>query len=292
MSKYHKIRWTDDDEKELKRVVKNFNAKLNRLEKKDPQNYNKNTLPSFYDKSSETYTERLSVRQLKELINTRKDLKRELNALKRFSKRGSEQLVEIPTKDDTLKITKWQRREMLTRVNYINKRRAKRLDEIENTEVSSGGVGLGYTRGQLGMGKQELKALEPMEAFSKSVDKYSVKRKFATIMTQSQHDYFNARDYLLRESFIKGMSENYRPEDIQEVIKAIREMDLNDFLSEFYKDPNAFEWDYPPDDEKYQEYVNHLKSTWIPSYRDEVKTTKVQATKKMKTPKKPKKKRG
>ena len=43
MSKYHKIRWNESDDQELKRVVRNFNAKLKRLEKKDPQKYNKNT---------------------------------------------------------------------------------------------------------------------------------------------------------------------------------------------------------------------------------------------------------
>ena len=101
MSKYHKIRWNESDEQELKRAVRNFNAKLRRLEKKDPQKYNKNTLPTFWDSVNETYTNRVSVGQMKELINTRNDLKRELNSLKRFSKRGSEEIVFIPTNDNT-----------------------------------------------------------------------------------------------------------------------------------------------------------------------------------------------
>ena len=36
MSRQPKIRWRKSDEQELKRVVKNFNAKLNRIEKKNP----------------------------------------------------------------------------------------------------------------------------------------------------------------------------------------------------------------------------------------------------------------
>ena len=34
MSKQHKIRWKQSDNQELARVVRNFNAKLKRLEKK------------------------------------------------------------------------------------------------------------------------------------------------------------------------------------------------------------------------------------------------------------------
>ena len=265
MSKYHRIRWKSSDEQELARVVKNFNAKIRRLEKKDPQLYNKNTLPTFWDEKTQTYSNKISVRQLKELINTRKDLKRELNALKRFSKRGSEEIVFVPTNDDNLYITKWQRTEMLRRANYINIRRKHRLEEIENIEVEDQGKKLGYTRKDIGMGRQAINELSPINAFNPSTEKYNVKARFRSIMKQSQSDYFNAADYRLRESFLKGMQENYNPEDIKDVVKAIKEMDINEFLNEFNKDPNAFEWDYPPNQEEYQGYLSRLKSTWLPS---------------------------
>ena len=74
MSKYHKINWREEDTKELTRVVRNFNAKIQRLSKTNPGITN--LLP-----------EKVSASELKNLINTRQDLKRELNALKRFSKR-------------------------------------------------------------------------------------------------------------------------------------------------------------------------------------------------------------
>ena len=86
MSKYHKIRWQDNDLKELQRVVRNYNAKVTRLKKKEPELY-KNTLPQFYDERTDSFTDKISVRQLKEIINTRQDLKRELNMLRRFSKK-------------------------------------------------------------------------------------------------------------------------------------------------------------------------------------------------------------
>ena len=54
MHKYHKIRWRETDEQELKRVVRNFNAKIRRLEKKNPQI--KEYLPKFWDEKQEKFT--------------------------------------------------------------------------------------------------------------------------------------------------------------------------------------------------------------------------------------------
>lgn len=266
MPRYHKIKWRESDEKELRRVIKNFNSKLARLEKKNPQEYNKNTLPRFWDSKTETYTTRLSVRQMKELIKTRQDLNRELNALKRFSKKGSEKLVEIPNTDDNLKITKWQRTEMLRRVNFINKRRANRLKQIEETEVHQNNEPLGYTRGELGMGRIERKKFEPMAAFADSTDKYNVKARWKSIMKQSQHDYFNASDYRLRDNFLKAMTENYNPADVVDVVDAIKNMDIDEFLNKFYQDPDAWTWNYPPDREEYLTYLNQLKTDWLPGF--------------------------
>ena len=107
MSKQNRINWRDSDKQELKRAVKNFNAKIKRLEKKNPSN--KNVLP-----------EKVSVAQMQELINTRQDLNREINALKRFTKRGAEEIVDVPGTDYNLKITKWQRTEMNRRAAIIN----------------------------------------------------------------------------------------------------------------------------------------------------------------------------
>ena len=93
MSRKYNIRWREADEKELQRVVKNYNAKLSRLAKKNPEM--KNALP-----------DRVSAAQLRDMIETRQDLNRELNSLRRFSQKGAEELVEVPDNDYNLKITK------------------------------------------------------------------------------------------------------------------------------------------------------------------------------------------
>lgn len=262
MSKYHKIRWKQSDLDELKRVVRNYNAKVKRLEKKDPQI--EKVLPQYYDSKSDSYSSRITVGQLKELINTRRDLKREINSLKRFSKRGAEEIITVPNTDNNLQITKWQMGEIKRRVANINRRRKMRLDEISNIEVESRGEKLGYSRADIGMGRATEVSLSPMKAFTPKMTEYDVKYKWRSVMKQSQTDYFSARDYLLRENFIQALNQNFAPDDVKDIVDGINSMDIGDFLNQFNKDPETFEWAYPPSQEEYEGYISYLKSTWIP----------------------------
>lgn len=252
MAKYHKIRWQQSDEEELTRVVRNFNAKINRLAKKNP--LIKNALP-----------DKVSAKQLKELINTRQDLKRELNMLKRFSKRGQEEIVIIDETKYNVKTTKWQRTEMKRKVALINKRRKKRLEELQNTEMTSRGESLGYTRGQLGMGKATEVSLRPMNAFTPSMSQSDLKWKWKAIMNESQSDYFDKKDYQLRENYIKALQENFNPNDVKDLIKELKEMDIQEFLSKFESEGGTFEFAYPPNEEQASAYISAIKANYTPS---------------------------
>ena len=252
MSKRYNIRWQESDNQELKRAVKNFNAKIRRLEKKNPAI--KNVLP-----------EKVTVAQMKELIETRQDLKRELNALKRFSKRGSEKIVEVPDNDYNLKTTKWQKEEMTRRIGIINRKRKKRLKEIQETPLMSRGQELGYTKGQLGMGRAEEVSLTPMNAFTPRMTRRDLKYKFRNILKESQSSYWNKRDLMLKENYIKSLEENFNPNDIKDVVKAIDKMDHKQFRKFFMREGGNFEFSYPPDQESYDAYLTALKSTWLPN---------------------------
>lgn len=257
MSKYHKIRWTKQDTQEINKVVRNFNAKVSRLAKKDPSIAN--ILP-----------EKISAKELKNLINTRQDLVRELNALKRFSKRGSEEIVTVPDTEYDLKITKWQKTEMNRRIGIINRRRKARLEEIENTEMKSRGEKLGYTRGQLGMGKATEVALQPMTAFFRTMGNVDLKKRWKSILHQSQSDYFTKRDYQVRENYIKGLKENYDYENIKDVIETIEKMDIRDFLKTFEEEGGTFEFASPNGaldikQAEYEGYESVLRATWLPN---------------------------
>lgn len=259
MSKQYQIRWSQDDSQELARAVKNFNAKVARLEKK------------FAD-SDVIIPERVSVKQMRELVNTRRDLQREVKSLQRFTQRGSEEVITVPNTDNNIQVTKWQRDEMSRRAGIINRKRNQRRKELETTELTNQGKSLGYTRGDIGMGKVEQISLKPTHSFTKRMSKGDVRAKFQHFLRESQSDYWNKRDILMRDNFIKALQENFNPEDIKDVIKEIQNMDIDKFKDKLLENPEDFNTAYPPDDEQYEGYLNQLKSSWIPVKSAKAKT--------------------
>lgn len=128
MPKQSKIKWRDKDIRELQRVVRNFNQKISRVAKKDPT-------------KAEFLPRKISVKALQGRIGTRKDFKRELSSLQRFSKRGAEK---IEVTESGLTLTKYEIKEVKNKVRITNIKRAierKKLtiDEKKGTmgQVSS-----------------------------------------------------------------------------------------------------------------------------------------------------------
>lgn len=252
MSRQYNIRWTQDDNEKLKKAVKNFNAKIKRLENKYPEN--KNALP-----------ERTSVKQMKELIETRTDLKRELNSLKRFTKRGAEEIVSVPNNDYNLQITKWQKNEMTRRVSIINRKRKRRLEEIQETPIMYKGEELGYKKGDIGMGKAEEVSLKPMTPFTRKMTRKDLIYKYKHIISESQASYWNKREIAHKQQYIESLEQNYNPNDIKDVVEKIDKMDYKEFRKIFDSDGGSFEYSYPPNKKEYAKYLEHLRSVWTPN---------------------------
>lgn len=253
MARRHSIRWRDADEKELKRVVKNFNAKLTRLGNKDPQN--KAALP-----------ERVSAAQLRNMIETRQDLNRELNALRRFSERGAEEIVAVPDNDYTLKMTKWQKKEMKRREVIVNQARKRQLERVANIEMTSRGESLGYKKGDIGMGKAEEIALEPVKAFTPSMNRRDLNKRFAQLRKESQSNYWNKRNEIMRENYIRTIETNFPEAMVSDIVESIREMEFDEFRKVFEaEDQGTFEFAYPLTKDQQTRYSTALRSMWKPN---------------------------
>ena len=260
MPKRYNIRWTNDDEAELKRVVKNFNEKLRRVGKKeealakqDPS-YKKTTLP-----------EKVSVKQMKKLISTRADLKRELNSLKRFSQKGAEIGVDAPGNKYNLQITKWQKEDMSRRVGNINRVRNNRLKALEDIEMTSAGENLGYTVGQFGTGTTDKNSLKPTKAFTRDMNSADVTKKHRALIKESQSNFFAKKDEELKRNYIeKGLKRNFNEEEVSDVIESIENMSFSEFYKKFKAEGGSMEWLYPPSEAERQGHIEHLKSTWTP----------------------------
>lgn len=276
MSEIHKIRWKQSDYDDLRKTVKNFNAKISRLEKR---------IQSQIDKSDDgqerirlrqqmaALPEKVTQKEMKDIIHTRQDLKRELNSLKRFSKRGAEELTNIPIDDDTVQITKWQKNEMSRRVAVINRRRADRLEVVQNYQVKQQGKDVGYTIGDVGMGKVDEVSLRPMNAFTPKMNRRDVNKRFKAIKKESSVAHWSNKEIALKENVIKGIEANYKgmfPEETEELIKAISKMSFKEFYKRFMEEPGEMEIVSPPPgsdmDEMMRINMEALKSTWIPEY--------------------------
>lgn len=270
MANQHNIRWQQSDHDEINKAVKNFNAKITRLEKKYPEL--KSILP-----------QRVTVKELKELIDTRQDLKREVNALKRFTSRDNKiekmgdgtftGIVTIPNNDYNLQTTKWQKEEMTRRVGVINRKRKTRLEQIGNIEVTSRGKPVGYTKSQIGMGDTDEVALTPMQAFTKRMTRTDLNMKYKAIRKESQSNYWTKKEILLKSNVIKSIESNYMgvdPELTSELIQAIDDMPFEEFYARFKAESGVMEIVSPVPGQRFDEAMRRnleaLRSTWMPDY--------------------------
>lgn len=251
MPRYRRINWRESDTKELNRVVRNFNDKINRLIKKDPTL--KNKLP-----------EKVKASELKKNINTRRDLNRELNKLKRFSRRGAEELVDLPGSEYDLKITKWQRTEMKRMASIVNRARKKRREKLEEIEATSGGLGLGYSIDTLGMGNARMEALKDIKPFTPSMNYRDLHKKYETLLKESQSDYLRKSDQIWKDNYINAIKKQFdnSDPDVIELVEHLEKMDLERWTIKAEAEVDVFEFVYPMSKNDSEGYLQHMRSTW------------------------------
>ena len=148
MSKRYNIKWSENDEKELKRLVKNFNAKITRLNKKD--NEVRGYLP-----------QKVSYAQLRDSVQTRSDLNIAKRKLESFTKKGSEKLVST---GKGLTMTKWEKQQGRQTKQRFNKKLRKSATN-DNIDYLPNQIELDYA--------ENVKSLEEYRKLMQSVDKFS-----------------------------------------------------------------------------------------------------------------------
>ena len=116
----------ESDIAEAKRSIKNFNAKITRVSKKDPAN-------------AGLYPEKISYSDFIKGVETRKDFNKALKSLQGFTTRGAENIVNI---NDDVKTTAWHvenvKRETRTHnisVSMHNKKSSVKLPKISVKDV-------------------------------------------------------------------------------------------------------------------------------------------------------------
>ena len=149
-------------------------------------------------------------------------------------------------------------------VGIVNRKRQERLDRLNAVEMINSQGKLGYTLGEMfGMGLASKNKLKPTQGYTPSQSQNDMKWKFRALQRESSSKYYLDRDMMLKENYIRTLKENYRSEDISEVIRKIREMNPDEFVLKFEAKGDAFEMAYPPDEEQYNAYKEELNSFWL-----------------------------
>lgn len=121
MSKQPNIRWRKRDNETLRKAVKNYNAKITRLERNKPDL--SNVLP-----------ERITVKEMRGLIKTRKDFNAQIDKLKDFAKREIHSGYDIH-REITIKWTDKETAALTSAIKEFNKkidRLARKNPKIKN----------------------------------------------------------------------------------------------------------------------------------------------------------------
>lgn len=267
MPKQYNIKWRIKDERELAKVARDFNRKLDRLVQENPK-YG-SVFPEFYNESTQQLESYLTVEGLKELISSRKDYNRMVSMLKRFMVEGAEEIVDAPGNEYGGKLTKWQVQEMQKREKITNVSKEGRLEKLQNLEMEIGEGKLGYTLGErFGMGLASRKQLNPTKAFTPYQGQKDFHYKFFSLLKQSSTGYYERKDKELKETFIREMERNYNSTDVSDVISAIRRMNNETFVLKFEAHGDGMEQVYPPerDTPEYWANVEELKRYWLDDF--------------------------
>ena len=208
MQKRYNIKWRNTDEKELAKAVRKFNAKRTRLLKQVPE------LEEFLPPKAST-------KEIRKSVQSRRDLKNELNSLERFMRKGAEK--PIVTKEG-IKTTVYEKKEISIKVRAINQRRATELKKAApSTEKGT-------------MGTVRENNLKPKQYDIDKIKKSDWKKFVESVEKQSKDSYASDRYDRYKENFIKGL-ENAFGEKGSELIEIAKQIDAETLTQMYYDDP-------------------------------------------------------
>ena len=137
MSGTSQIKWSASDIEKVRRAVMNFNRRLDYWKKKNPE-------------SAEILPHKLSYKEVRDAIKTRKDLQREIREIESFkpSKLKSKDYIQIAPE---VKATKWEYKRAKRKLESANKLRAEAAERMRQRKA--------YVNGEV---------YEPVESSSKN----------------------------------------------------------------------------------------------------------------------------
>lgn len=182
LPKQYNIKWKRTDYLKLGKAVADFNKKINRLQAEETKNYLPETM---------TYSE------VKENITTRSELNRILNSLKRFSRKGAEELYTTKAGEE---ITRWERQELGIQSRTAQRRLRQELKQLQLPNEQ------GFSRVQMGsMRQREIEAqLKNLQRIEEKTG-YEFERLSRRIKMLGTSDYTLRKAYVFQENFMQEL---------------------------------------------------------------------------------------
>lgn len=235
-----KIRWRESDLNTLQRAINNFNAKLYRTNKKNPDMAQ--YMPSRVKKSDVIKS-----------IGTRADFNRTINSLKRFSAKGAETVV---SSKRGAKATQWEKREFQLRKQRVNRARSIERKKVEQEDVLSRGKSTGSKRAEMGTIKEN--ELKPIKLNFENLSQKEWELKKTAIDRALDEGFQEFRKYNMKQNYIKGLENAGFSVDL---IDVVRKTDIDTFVRMVRTDTEAqFDFIYDPIAHKDKEDV--LMELW------------------------------
>lgn len=187
MAGKHKIRWRESDQQELQRAIKNYNAKIRRLEKNKPD------MVDFLP-------QRVTKKSAMEQIESRADFNRVVSSLQRFTVRGAETPV---VSSRGAKATQWEVDEFKHKQRIENARRTRERKKLESQEVKIAGKGQGRTRAEMGSIKEN--ELKPSRKNFKNMSMEEWKKANALMEKRLRASYGSDKKRIMQVNYMRGL---------------------------------------------------------------------------------------
>lgn len=220
MSKYHKIRWSENDKKELRRLIKNYNAKIDYHAKK---NGSKEGLP-----------EKLKVKEVKANIVSRKDFNRTLDKIALFLKKGGEQIFK---NKNGVKITKAEYEYTMKNINEVNAKNKKERNKMLNEPV--------YVNGELLMTARRMSTLNKLQPFIFNFNNITDFQSYAKYFESKLFDtHWKLEEQAYLETLIECIEGQYSEKNIEILTKLFKAIGSKKLLNLYYEGYEVVKHDF------------------------------------------------
>lgn len=256
------IRYDKKLDREINRTIKNFNQKVDRLEREERALY----IP-----------DRITKKQLKEAYTNRQDLRRKLKELQRFGERGAEQVLE--TKGGVL-ISQYELKNLKEERRRILYNLKRELTKLGVQKIKVAGVEQDVIFKESG-DENYLNKLERYKLLQRDISKMSGEqlKRYTTLLERTKQ-YKEYRDNRFYDVYLRGLFEVGRFYGVNDnTLKAVRD--------KFYSfDADTFLTIYDTD-KAVQEIMNYYKmlykynkmDTKSKQYKNMYETNKEEVTK-------------